>query len=238
MLTVCNIRVPKYDMKTGNPAWRFIIIPLLLIAGTAACQQPQLPAENASDNVSLQTIYEIPEGTAPQRPETYDDIILCESLFAYRANCPYMVHIMGEPDRKPGPDFVREAEVVLSGCKHAPRVTYRDYIETKAGEIRYNIFGVGLEDSSLRVEIGEIYARTRKPVINYEIKLRGTSPDIQVKKVGEGDPPTGPFVGDKLFYLMIKISTQIKPGNYTLHFIVEANGQNCGELPCVIHVTK
>jgi len=225
-------------MKTSNSAWRFVVLLLLLFIPSVSCQQSKLPAESATDNVSLETIYEIPEGTVPQRPETYDDVIYCGGrVTSYRANCSYVVHKLNEAGIR-GPDFVREASVVLSGCQLAPRVSYRDHIETKAGEIRYNILGVGLQDSSLRAEIGETDARTRNPSVNYEIKLRGTYSDIQVKKIGEGNPPTGPFVGDKLFYLMIEMSTQIKPGNYTLHFIVEANGQSCGELPCVIHVIE
>jgi hypothetical protein len=145
---------------------------------------------------------------------------------------------VGVPDRVPGPDFIREAKVTLSGCQFAPDVTYRDHIETKAGETRYNSFTVWLQDSSLRIESAHIYDQIGKPAVKYEIKLHGTCPDIQVKKIGESDPPTGPAVGDKLIYLMIEISPQAKPGDYTLYFIVDDNGQNCGELPCVIHVTE
>jgi hypothetical protein len=231
---------PKGKMNTSNPAWRFMILLLLSIISAASCQQPKLPAANMSENISqtlqpagpsenisLESGFEIPQGTAPQRVETYDDIVLCEHWYEYRANC-----------RVPGPDYIKEAEVTLSGCKLAPRVTYRDHIETKAGEIRYNIFYVGLQDSSLRTEIGRIYVRTGKPPIDYKIKLLGTCPDIQVKKMREDFPYIGSEVGDKLIYLMIEISPQLKPGDYTLHFIVEANGQNCGELPCIIHVTE
>ena len=39
-------------MNTGNPAWRFIILLLLSIMPAVSCQQPELPAENASDNTS------------------------------------------------------------------------------------------------------------------------------------------------------------------------------------------
>jgi hypothetical protein len=226
-------------MKTSNPAWRFIILLLLLFIPSVSCQQSKLPAESATDNVSLQTIYEIPEGTAPQRPETYDDIILCERLFTYRANCPYIVHIVGEPDRIPGPDFVREAEVSLSGCKFVPRVKYRDHIETKAGKIRYNKFSVTLQDSSLREEIARLNELTRKQSLNYKIKLLGSCPGIHVQKIAEAHPdPWGFMFGDTVFYLMIEISPLVEPGDYTLHFIVEANGQSCGELPCVVHVIE
>jgi hypothetical protein len=224
-------------MNNGNLTWKLTILFLLLIL-VVSCQQPKLPAENATDNTSLEAIYEISEGTAPQRAETYDDIIFCERLFAYRANCPFMVHIVGEPDRVPGPDFVREAEVSLSGCKFAPRVRYRDHIETKAGEIRYNKFYLTLQDSSLCEDIARMDEFTRKQTLQYKLKQLGTYPDIQVKKFGEGNSYPGAFFGDYQIYLMIEISPQVEPRDYTLHFIVEANGQNCGELPCVIHVLE
>jgi hypothetical protein len=229
---------PKDKMNTSNPAWRLIILLLLLLIPSVSCQQPKLPTQSATDNTSLETIYEIPEGIEPQRPATYDDIVDCVPFYTYRANCPYVIHRAGVPDRIPGPDFIREAKVTLSGCQFAPDVTYRDNIETKAGETRYNIFNVWLRDSKLRIESANIYSKTGKPGAKYEIKLLGTCPDIQVKIIGESDPPTGPAVGDKGIYLMIEIPPQVKPGEYTLHFVVEANGQNCGELPCVIHVIE
>ena len=228
----------KGKMNSRSPAWQFIILLLLLILSAFSCQQPESPAESATDNTSLQTVYEIPEGTAPQRPETYDDIVFCERLFAYRANCPYIVHIVGEPDRIPGPDFVREAEVGLSGCKFAPRVMYRSNIETKAGEIRYDKFYLLLQDSSLREDIARMDELTRKQTLHYKLRQLGTYPDIHVKKFGEGNSYPGAFFGDYQIYFMIEISPQVKPGDYTLHFIVDANGQHCGEVPCVIHVTE
>jgi hypothetical protein len=223
-------------MKTGNPALRFVLLILLFTMPAVSCQQPKLPVQSATDNTSLQTVYEIPEGTAPQRPETYDDIILCFRSYTYRANCRYVGPKTGS-DWVPGPDYIKEAEVSLLGCKFAPRVTYRDHIETKAGEIRYNKFYLLLQDSLLREEMIQMDARTRRQTLHYELKQLGTYPDIQVKKFGEGNSYPGAFFGDYQIYLMIEISPQVKPGDYTLHFIVDANGQNCGELPCVIHVT-
>jgi hypothetical protein len=217
-----------------------VIIALTLLAsslGLGGCNNAENVTENTSqalhpscpsENISAESGFEIPEGTVPQRAETYDDIILCGRFYNYRANCQL----------KPGPDYVKEAEITLSGCQFAPDVTYRDHIETKAGEIRYNIFYVALQDSSLRAEIGLKYARTGKQTLTYEIKLLETCPGIQVKKIREIPGYTGGVVGDKKICLMIGISPQVTPGDYTLCFIVDANGQNCGELPCVIHVTE
>ncbi len=206
-----------------------MILLLLSIISAVSCQQPKMPAENATDNTSLQTVYEIPEGTEPQRAETYDDIVSCgPGLVGYRASC-------GMPKEK-RPDYIKEAEVTLSGCQFAPRVTYRDNIETEAAKIRYNIFYVQLLDESLR-ELNMRQRRLTKTwLVDYDIKLAGTVPDIQVINVGVWYMGLGNFTGDVQFHLMIEISPQVKPGDYTLHFIVDANGQNCGELPCVIHV--
>ena len=224
-------------MKTGNLAWRFIILLLVSIMAAVSCQQPELPAETATDNTSLETVYEIPEGTEPQRAETYDDIVDCQRFYTYRANCPYVGTKTG-PDWVRGPDFIRHAEVTLSGCEFTPRVTYRDHIESKAGEIRYNMFSVVLKDDGSQRwdEYERMYSPTGKPAIDYGIKLLGTYPDIQVKKIGEGHPY--PIFEYKKIYLMIEISSQVKPGDYTLRFTFDFNGQNCGELPCVIHVTE
>jgi hypothetical protein len=229
-------------MNTRNPAWQFIILLLLSIIAAVSCQQPELPAENATDNASLETVYEIPEGTEPQRAETYDDIVGCGRITTYRANCPYVVHIGGSgwPTKVPGPDFIRAAEVTLSGCQFATSVNYRDYIETRAGEIRYNMFSVVLQTGSVNSDELMLIARqTGKPIANYEIKQRGSCPGIWVRKTGQINwTPGGIYLGHRVFYLMIETSPQAKPGDYTLHFIVEANGQNCGELPCVIYVTE
>lgn len=210
-------------MKTSNPAWRFIILLLLPIISIVSCQQPKLPAENATDNTSLETIYEIPQGTEPQRAETYDDIISCgPGLVDYRANC-------GRPEVH-GPDYIKEAEVTFSGCEFIPSVTYRDHIETKAGQVRYNIFFMDVLDKSLQ---GWVARKTA--LLHYSIKFAGMVPDIQVKNVGALLKQIGPHTQD---HIMIEISPQVKPGDYTLYFILDDNGQNCGELPCVIHVTE
>ncbi len=231
-------------MNRINLSWKFIIFLIFLLIPAVSCQQPKLPDENETDNTSLQTVYEIPQGTEPQRAETYDDIVYCGGrITAYRANCPYVVHTNpdeGWPTAVPGPDFIKEAEVTLSDCQFATSVTYRDRIETKAGEIRYNILYVELQTGSENADELMLIARqTGKPIANYEIKLRGTSPQIRVNKVGELNSNFGGlYLGHKLFYLMIEISPQVKAGDYTLYFILDDNGQICSELPCVIHVTE
>ncbi len=233
-------------MSTVNPAWRLIILLLLLIISAISCQQPKLPSENVTENTSqaqqpagpseniyLESGFEIPQGTEPQRAETYDDIVFCQLLnYVYRANC------QTDPNWVPGPDYIKADEVTLSGCEYAPHVAYRDHIETKAGEVRYNIFYVHLQDSSLRDEIWKMNNRTGKQNLNYEIKILGTCPDIQIKKIIEYFGRIPGIGADKQICLMIEISPQVQSGDYMLCFIVDVNGRNCGELPCVIHVTE
>jgi hypothetical protein len=210
-------------MNSSNLAWRFIILLLLPIISAVSCQQPNLPAANMSENISPEPGFEIPQGTEPQRAETYDDIISCgPGLVDYRANC-------GRPEVH-DPDYIKEAEVTFSGCEFTPSVTYRDYIETKAGQVRYNIFFMDVLDKSI-----QSWVARKTALLHYSIKLAGTVPDIQVKNVGALLKQIGPYTQD---HIMIEISPQVKPGDYTLYFVLDDNGQNCGELPCVIHVTE
>lgn len=159
-------------MNTRNPAWKFMVLLLLSIIAAVSCQQPKLPAENVAENISAKSGFEIPQGTEIKREQTYDDIISCgPGLVDYRANC-------GRPEVH-GPDYIKEAEVTFSGCEFTPSVTYRGHIETKVGQIRYNIFFMDVLDKSLQ---GWVARKTA--LLHYSIKLAGTVPDIQVKNVG------------------------------------------------------
>jgi hypothetical protein len=227
-------------MNTSKPAWRLIILLFLLTISVVSCHQAKLPAETATDNTSLETIYEIPEGTEPKRAETYDDIVYCGGrVTSYRANCSYVVHKQGEAIIR-GPDFVESTEVTLSGWEYATDVNYRDYIETRAGEIRCNLVDVTMQTGSVDAdELISIARQTGKKIANYKIKQRGACPGIWVRKIWAMNSTFGGlYLGNTVFYLTIEISPQVNPGDYTLHFVVEANGQNCGELPCIIHVIE
>jgi len=210
-------------MNSTNLSWKFIIFLLFLLIPVLSCQQPKLPAENVSENTPLESGFEIPQGTEIKREQTYDDIISCgPGLVDYRANC-------GRPEMH-GPDYIKEAEVTFSGCEFTPSVRYRDHIETKAGQVRYNIFFMDVLDKSLQ---GWVARKTA--LLHYSIKLARTVPDIQVKYVGGLFKQIGPYTQD---HIMIEISPQVKPGEYMLYFLLDDNGQNCGELPCVIHVIE
>lgn len=172
---------------------------------------------------------DIPNGTMPQRAETYDDPVFCGRGFVYRENC--------------GPDWivtpnVQEAEVTLSGIL-APSVRYRDYIETNAGQLRYNLFYLSLQNGLLRFLGHYKYVFIRSAIVEYEIKLVEKPGDILVKNVGEAeDGSLGGGTGDEEIRLLIEIPANVQPGDYTINFIVEANGRYCDKLPCVIHVVE
>jgi hypothetical protein len=180
---------------------------------------------------SIQKTIDIPEGNAPDREETYDDLVFCGRTFVYRDNC--------------GSDWVvsnnvKESKVYLSGCIFDTDATYRNIIETTSGQVRYNSVSLHLRDGILRA-IGVLlwYPITHSPIADYKIKLAGIVPDIQVRTVRETDAGIGSgLYGDEQIDLVIEISPQVKPGDYKLNFIVEANGCYCGELPCIIHVVE
>jgi hypothetical protein len=216
-------------MNIGKPARQLIILLLLSIISAVSCQQPTLPNENVTENISLESVVDIPQGTKIKREMTYDDISSSgPGLSNYRVNCRNRYSI-------------KEAEITFSGCEFAPRVRYRDNIETKAGQVRYNIFWVDLLDKSVVESLYRQYEVTGTKPLHYSIKLAGTVPDgIQAINVFPSfSVGLGPHIADAQFLIMIEISPQVKPGDYTLYFIVDANGQNCpGKLPCVIHVIE
>ncbi|MGA2159248.1 MAG: hypothetical protein ABSG90_08510 [Dehalococcoidia bacterium] len=239
-----------HRIKISNITWSFTLLLLFSILPLTSCQ-PQTPAkspaenvtENISqatsptstvDNISLESGFEIPNGIAPQRAETYDDIALCFEL-NYRARCP-----RPHPWNFQDGEYLEVATGTLPGSEFPPTIDYRDNIATKAGQIRYNIFFVRSLDSQVHQRFLRQYGLNGTRFVTYGIKLAEIVPDIQVAKYAEEDellhtPNTGP---DYLFCLGIEVSPQVKPGDYTLHFIIVANGQNCGELPCVIHVIE
>jgi hypothetical protein len=197
--------------------------------------KPKLTAENVTEKIYLESGYEIPLGRGRPRMQTYDDVVAYapEGLVNYRAN------VRRGQNWVPGPDYVREAEMLFSGCQFAPLVKYRGHIETEAGQTRYNLFWVDLLDKSIGESIYRQYEETEAKPLQYSIKLAETIPDIQVINVNPHmSVGLGYHLTDAQFNLVIETSPQIKPGDYTLRFIVDANGQNCGELPCFIHVKE
>ena len=206
--------------------WSFTALLLLPILLLTSCQQQNLvkpPAENLTgntfhgqqldtftDNISAESGFEIPQGTIPQREQTYDDITNIPGGAIYVGN----LHTVGEES---GLNAVESTEVAVGDGFY---VRYRDNIETEAGQIRYNIFATRLSRGDMRY---------------HEVNLRLTNSlgDIQVKKVlyQQGMLFTK-------FVLMIEIPSQVKPGDYKIGSLIFINGKYYGDLPCTIHVIE
>ena len=204
-------------MNTGNPAWRFIILLLLPIMAAVSCQQPELPAENATDNTSLETVFEIPEGTMPDREPTYDDVVLVPGIggASYRGNGI-------EGSKTPVWQKVESTQVKLDD---GFAVIYRNHIETEAGQVRVNLFRI------YRTPDTPTGMKNDKVVL----KLLNSPDNIQIRKIEEG------LAGNGWSYLIIltaEIPPEVKPGDYDVAFILFINEKYQGILPCTIHVVN
>ncbi|MGA2159249.1 MAG: hypothetical protein ABSG90_08515 [Dehalococcoidia bacterium] len=169
-------------------------------------QQPAAPV----DNISLEPGFEIPEGTPVQREPTYDDVVNTPNGIAYRSSIEGPGEIVFNT-------HVKGTQVSVGDGFH---VQYRDYIETKAGQIRYNIFTT--------------WVRGGGTWTNSEIRLKLANKlnDIQVMNLGES------IVISYSVVLMLEIPPQIKSGDYKIGFLIFINGKYYGDLPCVIHVVE
>jgi hypothetical protein len=156
--------------------------------------------------------YEIPRGTRPLREPTYDDLILYQG--------PENGGVYYNTDTK----TAGVVESLLLDCISSPAVYYRYFIETKAGQVRYNIIAV----------LPDTHNGYSGPPINVAIKLGNKLPDIRVLDVGGDIDPPNYRPGN----YMIEIPPGVKPGYYDIDFVFEVNGSLCGHLPCVIHVIE
>jgi hypothetical protein len=171
---------------------------------------------------SSQTAVSIPEGKIVPREETYDDIVSCgPGIDTYRARC----------DRSAVVNETDTAFIFSIG------VAYRDYIETKAGQTRYNIFGIGLANEFLSIINSIYYHTTQSTIVNYQIKLAEIPANIQTKTVG-GPLSFIPGEPGASIYISMYIPPEVKPGDYIVNFIIEANGIYLGKLPCTVHVIE
>lgn len=144
--------------------------------------------------------------------EAPDDIVFTPGGVAYRAN----VHQQGVENPWPS---IKHTEVVLGNGSEAVNVTYRDYIETRAGEARNNIIRIfregGFWDSKLDLYSDDIPA------------------GIRVTNSGGGGRP-----GMLATVLVIEVSLDVAPGQYTFEIGLEINGKDYGTVPCTVKVLE
>lgn len=84
-----------------------------------------------------------PYPSARPGPERPDDIIPTPGGLTYRAN------FHQEGVENPWPP-IESKDVILASNKYSPQITYRDYIETKAGESRNNILHMSIGGREIR----------------------------------------------------------------------------------------
>ncbi|MGD0855004.1 MAG: hypothetical protein ABSA18_04285 [Dehalococcoidia bacterium] len=194
-------------MKGWYYSWPFTVLFFLLILLSTSCQ---LLSVFHTENITLESGFEIPQGKMPQREVTYDDPFDGPAGVGYRsgAETPYLIDI------KPK---VKVAKVTLGDNVS---IYYRDNIETKAGQIRINIV------TTISRDIGSWGSH------KVNLKLANIPKDIQVKNTGVS------IVGKYSIVLMMEILPQVKPGDYKIGLLVFIDDQYYGELPCTIHVIK
>ncbi len=181
----------------------FIVILVIILTALIACQ-----SGSNSEHIPI-PFRELPPPTGPEAP---DDIVFTPGGSAYRAN----VHQMGEPDKWPS---IQSANVTLGSGSDALNINYRDYIETKTGETRYNIIFIWKEGGLLDKEL-ELYSIA--------------VPDgIGLTNGGGGGRP-----GILLDVLVIEISPEVAAGQYTFQIGIEVDGKDYGTIPCTVEILE
>ncbi len=155
--------------------------------------------------------------------EAPDDIVSAPGMGPqYRAN----FQVQGVANLWP---LIESTTVTLGTSPNTAQITYRDYIESEAGQTRNNMFrtylpGVDPSDASLEA-INVILKGVNLPsgitVTQDDWQWHGPDPARQSKTA-----------------VKIEISPQVKPGEYVLSIDVVINGKDYGTVPCTIEVLE
>ena len=144
--------------------------------------------------------------------EAADDLILTPGGPCYRAR----FHQEGVVNPWPP---IESSEAILEDNGNYISLHYRDYIETKVGETRNNILYLqspGSDISSLKL---------------YAIDI---PTGIEVKERMRWHGPIGSL--SIIPVLIIEVSQDVKPGQYTFEISLEIDGKDYGCVPCTIKV--
>ena len=147
--------------------------------------------------------------------EAADDIILTPGGPAYRARF-YQEGVVN-----PWPP-IESSEAILEDNGNYISLHYRDYIETKVGETRNNILYLqspGSDISSLKL---------------YAIDI---PTGIEVKERMRWHGPIGTVLSI-IPVLIIEVSQDVKPGQYTFEISLEIDGKDYGCVPCIIKIIE
>ncbi len=160
--------------------------------------------------VSLPLVDMLPPAEGQEAP---DDIVITPGGRAYRAN----VHHQGEENPWPS---IESTRVVLGSGADSLRISYRDYIETGAGETRNNIIHVGKE--------GGLHGS------NLALYAVAVPAGIELTDGGRGIGLPGATGA----VLVIEILPEVAPGRYSLEIGLEIDGKDYGTVPCTIRVIE
>jgi len=149
-----------------------------------------------------------------------DDIVYPPGGFTYRAN----VHQQGERDWP----AVQQTEVALEALSGTIDIQYRDYIETKAGETRNNIIFLFGQSAPELLHPLQVYYRAVDLPDGITIERDGQ----MYGGIGGRDRKSSRVV------LLIRIASQVKPGEYPFAIHLEYEGKDFGSLPCTVKVIK
>jgi hypothetical protein len=114
---------------------------------------------------------------------------------------------------------IQSTSVTMNSWFSEINVSYRHYIETEAGETRNNIFKPSREGKHLREGEIELYATSIPPGMTLTQYMAG----------GGIRPPL-------VAVLVIEISPNAAPGQYSFEIGLELNGWDYGTVPCTIEV--
>jgi hypothetical protein len=157
-----------------------------------------------------------------QGAEQSDDVLNTPAGYAYRAN----VHQQGTGDVWPE---IIEHQVSFNSAGGVVEVTYRDQIQTIAGQTRNNIFaltmpGVTPESPSFQVPMA------------VDVTLKSAAAGFTVAK---SQAWHGPDPGRRVQVVVkIHVASDLEPNTYPLEFGMKVNGQDYGELRCMLTVSN
>ncbi len=178
-------------MQTARFSFAAVLLVGTLLAA-AACQPAAPP-------------YPAPGEAAP------DDIMLTPGGLAYRANS-YQAGVTNpwQP--------IEMRTLSLGSGPDDPRVTYRDHIETRAGEARNNIV---------------IAATPGRLGSTFDVYVTALPVGIDVEP---GRRWSGPGKINQV--LIVEASLEVEPGQYTFEIGLVVDGKDYGTVPCTVEVTE
>ena len=160
-------------------------------------------------------------GITPGTPgAASDDIVTPPGGYTYRAK----VHEMDKPEWPPVP----EVEIATDALGGTIRYLYREYIETRAGEIRNNIIYLFGDDAPDLTEPLDI---------EYFVEDLPAGIGIILGSHWYGGAAGHNRQSSKAVF-QIDIASQVKPGEYTFNFILMYEGEEIVRLPCTIDVIE